>query len=143
MPAMTSSETALLINWCGDLGLEQNHREVCHEGPAELSSHSSGLIHLFEENSDDTKSSAEADGLDAASQTRIPSVNDPLEEDGSSVYESACEIFREDASLSDDEWADFDWDQDALWEEQEATNTGTSGDWDEQLAWEEVHQRLA
>lgn len=142
IPAKAKPDTSLITEWCEGLGIGQLHEEGCRNTTDVVSSEPE-TANFSNTNVDDTTCSVESDDQDSTDQAVSASMDELLDEDGSLAYESACEVAHEEAALSDDDWAELDWEDEALWEEADGTKTEVHGDWDTSSDWEEVLQRLA
>ena len=124
-----SSDTVLrLAEWAEQLGFEKHHVPKCPVATDVASSFDEDFRNSLEARPSDIRTLPEPGDVTAATQSAEGSPVEVGDEDYFTCQESASEIGMEEATLSDDEWADWDWDtevQDTVQKEDPASNEDT------------------
>ncbi|ETN43434.1 uncharacterized protein HMPREF1541_02593 [Cyphellophora europaea CBS 101466] len=101
--------------WLKNLGLDRSHNEHYPVPSIEESVESLGLADVFDEDAPDARLPIDGPFPDHLSSLELTSVHSSEVENSVSGYESITEIEHEDAALSEDDWADFEWDNEPEW----------------------------
>lgn len=123
---------SLLTKWFYEAGLTKDHVRGCQHA----TNRDTTLTNEKKQPQNDTVVKEIFLESEDRNNETTPTVQAPEHD---SAYESASEIMQEDAQWSDDEWADFDWDEDTAWKFEDEDMDDSAGE----TAWDEVHRRLA